>query len=56
MYDEHEQRLNEMKLRIIKAESINLKLQRSDGEMVERIRKIIMDEANKIHGGKQDVD
>lgn len=54
MYDEqHEQRLNVMMLRILKAEHENLTLQRSNGEMVERIRNIIRKEANKIiHGGK----
>lgn len=58
MYDkQNEQRLNAMKLRILKAEHENLKLQRSTGEMVEQIRNIIRDEANKIiYGGKQYAD
>ena len=53
MYDEqHEQRLNRMKFKILKAEKENLKLQRSNDSMVEIIRKIIVEEAKKIHGGK----
>lgn len=50
------QRLNIMKLRILKAEKDNLKLQKSDGEMVEHIRKIIVDEAKKIRGGIRHAD
>ncbi len=50
------QRLNIMKLKILKAERDNLKLQKSDNEMVEMIRKIIMDEARRIHGGTQHAD
>ena len=49
--DQNERRLNIMKLRILKAERDNLKLQKSDNEMVELIRKIIMNEAKKIYGG-----
>ena len=57
MYDEHhERRLNVMKLKILKAEKDNLKAQRSDSEMVEVIRKIIMDEAKRIYGGTPNVD
>lgn len=51
-----EKRLNIMKLKIIKAEIDNLKLQKSDSEMVELIRKIIIDEAKKIYGGTQHAD
>ena len=54
--DQNERRLNIMKLRILKAERDNLKLQKSDNEMVELIRKIIIDEASKIHGGTQYAD
>ena len=57
MYDEHhEQRLNVMKLKILTAERDNLKLQRSNDNMVELIRKIIMDEAKRIYGGTPNVD
>lgn len=57
MYDEqHKNRLNAMKFKILKAEKDNLKLQRSNDTMVELIRKIIMDEAKKIYGGTQNVD
>ena len=57
MYDEqHKNRLNAMKFKILKAEKDNLKAQRSDSEMVEVIRKIIINEANKIYGGTQNVD
>lgn len=54
--EQHKNRLNAMKLKILKAEKDNLKAQRSDNEMVDVIRKIIMDEAEKIYGGKQHVD
>lgn len=58
MYDEqHDRRLDAMKLRILKAEHENLKLQRNTGEMVEQIRNIIREEANKIlYGGKRYAD
>lgn len=49
--EQHEQRLKKMKLKILQAEKENLKLQKSDNEMVELIRKIIMNEAKKIYGG-----
>lgn len=54
--EQHERRLNIMKWRILKEEKDNLKLQKSDNEMVELIRKIIIDEARRIHGGTQHVD
>lgn len=54
--EKHEQRLNMMKFKIIQEEKKNLTLQRSDSEMVEKIRKIIIDEAKKFHGGKGNVD
>lgn len=54
MYDaQHDQRLNSMMLRILKAEKENLKMPRSYSDMVEHIRKIIMDEAKRILGGMQ---
>ena len=57
MFDEqHEQRLNRMKLKILKAEKDNLKSQRGNDAMVELIRKIIMDEAKRIHGGTRHAD
>ena len=57
MYDEqHKNRLNAMKFKILKAEKDNLKAQRSDSEMVEVIRKIIINEANKIYGGTKHAD
>lgn len=56
MYDEHKERLNRMKHAIISAEFENLKSPRSDSEMVEKIRKIIIDETKKFHGGKSNVD
>ena len=49
--EQHEQRLNAMKLKIFKAEKDNLRSPKSDNEMVELIRKIIMNEAKKIYGG-----
>lgn len=54
--EQHELRLNRMKMRIIIAEKENLKLQKSDREMIELIRKIIIEEAKKIHGGTQNAD
>lgn len=54
--EQHEQRLNIMKFKILMAEKENLKLQRSDSAMVELIRNIIMNEAKKIHGGTRHVD
>ena len=51
-----EQRLKIMKFKILKAEKENLKSQKSDNEMVELIRKIIIDEAKKIYGGTQHAD
>lgn len=56
MSDEHEARLNRMKRAILIAEVENLKSPRSDSEMVEKIRKIIINEANKFYGGKSNVD
>ncbi|MBQ3444570.1 MAG: hypothetical protein IJG33_15160 [Selenomonadaceae bacterium] len=57
MYDEqHKNRLNAMKFKILKAEKDNLKAQRSDSEMVDVIRKIIINEANKIYGGTKHAD
>ena len=55
MSDEHETRLNKMKRAIILAEVENLKSPQSDIVMVEKIRKIIIDEAKKFHGGKSNV-
>lgn len=55
MSDEHEIRLNNMKIAIIRTEAKNLRSPHSDIEMVEKIRKIIVDEANKIYGGKRNV-
>lgn len=54
--EQHKNRLNAMKLKILKAEKDNLKSQRSDSEMVDVIRKIIMNEANKIYGGTKHAD
>lgn len=54
--EQHKQRLNRMKFKILQAEKDNLKLQKSDNEMVELIRKIIIDEAKKIYGGTQHAD
>ena len=56
MSDEHTTRLNRMKLAILQEEKKNLTSPRSDKEMVEKIRKIIIDEAKKFHGGKSNVD
>ena len=56
MSDEHEMRLNRMKIAIMRVEVENLKSPQSDIVMVEKIRKIIIDEANKIYGGKSNVD
>lgn len=57
MYDEqHKNQLNAMKFKILKAEKDNLKAQRSDSEMVDVIRKIIINEANKIYGGTKHAD
>lgn len=56
MSDEHKARLDKMKIAIMKAEFDNLKSPHSDSDMVEKIRKIIIEEANKIHGGKSNVD
>ena len=56
MSDEHEMRLNSMKWKILLAEKNNLKFPISDNEMVEKIRKIIIEESNKIYGGKSNVD
>ena len=54
--EQHKNRLNAMKLKILKAEKDNLKAQRSDSEMVDVIRKIIINEANKIYGGTKHAD
>ena len=54
--EQHEQRLNAMKLKILKAEKDNLRSPKSDNEMVELIRKIIIAEAKKILGGTQYAD
>lgn len=53
---EREQRLRIMKLRIIKAERDNLKSPKAYSEMVDKIRKIIMEEATKIQGGARHAD
>lgn len=54
--EQHKNRLNAMKFKILKEEKDNLKSQRSDSEMVEVIRKIIINEANKIYGGTKHAD
>lgn len=54
--EQHEKRLNAMKFRILKAEHENLKNPLSKEEMIDKILKIIRDEANKIYGGSQNVD
>lgn len=56
MFDEHTMRLNKMKIAILQEEKKNLTSPHSDGEMVEKIRRIIIDEAKKIYGGKGNVD
>ena len=53
MSDEHQQRLNRMKLRILKLEHENLKTQaKSTGEMVKQIYDIIKDESRRILRGE----
>lgn len=54
--DNHEQRLKKMKYRIIKEEQENLKFPKSNDEMIEEIRKIIIDEASRILGGTKNAD
>lgn len=54
--DNHEQRLNKMKYRIITEEQENLKFPKSNDEMIEEIRKIIIDEASRILGGTKNAD
>ena len=57
MSDEHQQRLNRMKLKILKLEHENLKTQaRTANQMVEQIRKIIESEARKIYGVNRNAD
>ena len=48
--DVREKRLNAMKFKILKAEQENLKTrEKTTGQMVETIRRIINDEAKKNH-------
>ena len=54
--EQHEQRLNIMKLKILKLERDNLKSQNSNSAMVDKIYEIIKNEAQKIYGGKQHED
>lgn len=57
MSDEHQTRLNMMKIKILQLERENLKTQaRTANQMVEQIRKIIEYEARKIHGVKRNAD
>ncbi|MBR2520113.1 MAG: hypothetical protein IKE46_10080 [Selenomonadaceae bacterium] len=57
MSDEHQARLNMMKLKILKLERENLKTQaKTTGAMVEQIRAIIKNEARKICEVKRNAD
>ncbi len=57
MYNEqHDRRLNIMKVKILREEHKNQKSPKSYKEMVEIIYDIIRDEAKKIHGGKRYAD
>lgn len=54
--EQHEQRLNIMKLKILKLERDNLKSQNSNSAMVDKIYEIIKNEAQKIYGGTRHED